>query len=486
MMLQRFAQAFRNERTKDRVTNNLGIIHSPGTVRRYRLDALHELDKIYDGAQYDGLLDWDEANASHEYIPVRRRKPRVQWRLAKRMADEIGSKLFGEKVAPRFEIDGDPEATYFFKLLAKVSRLRPQLMAAAVKATVAGSCFVRFYFAGGKPVLETYQSKWCYPLFSANGDLESIQIRWVWTDTMDLDEKGKPREKWGQLFLSRVEDILFNTPVVEHGQEPAFEEVGRVQHNLGFVQGEWFRTTFEMGVPDGQSLIEPAESFFCELDYSASQSSQAVSYNQDPIPLVSGMDVDSIEELIRASSRAWNLGRDGEARFLESGLTGVQVAMDMRDKIKQGVQDVTRILLMDPEKIMGSAQSGRALEILHAPLMDIVYTLREAFEPSIESLLTKMAGVAYLLGSVGQGTITIPPGWAPTSLEPSLVWPDVFPETIEDLQKRVQVASSAANASLISRETAMRWLAESFDIEDIELELERIAAQPVLNPFGMF
>lgn len=486
MVREWLSKTFRNKRTQDRVQNNLGIIHSPGTVRRYRLDVLHDLDVVYDGRQYDDLVDWNLANEYSEYVPIRRRKPRVQFRLAKRMADEIAGKLFGEKVAPVWNVEDDPEATYFLKLVARAAQFKMHMKSAMQKMAVSGSVFVRFYFVMGKPVMEVYNSKWCYPEFDDAGDLREITIRWIWTDTMDLDEAGRPKEKWGQLYLSQTRDVLYDTPRVESGSDPSFQEVGSIEHGLGFVQGAWFRTTTEMGKPDGQSLIDPALSFFEEMDYSASQSSQAISYNQEPIPLVSGMDIEDIDTLIRSSARAWNLGREGDAKFLESNLSAVQVAIEMRDKIKQSIQDVTRILLMDPEKLVGSAQSGKALEILHGPLLDLIYDLRESIEPAATQLLTRMSYVAYMLSQAGQSAIQSPPGWKPVTLEPLAAWPQVFPETIEDLQKRVMLGTAAANASVISRETVTRWLAQSFDIEDIEAELAKIAAQPVLNPFGSF
>lgn len=57
---------------------------------------------------------------------------------------------------------------------------------------------------------------------------------------------------------------------------------------------------------------------------------------------------------------------------------------------------------------------------------------------------------------------------------------------MQDLQQKVAVAVAAAGGSLISREAMTRWLAEDFNIENIEEEIAKIAAQPVLNPFGSF
>jgi hypothetical protein len=62
----------------------------------------------------------------------------------------------------------------------------------------------------------------------------------------------------------------------------------------------------------------------------------------------------------------------------------------------------------------------------------------------------------------------------------------VFPQTIADLRDKLTVAVQASNASLISRETLTRWLSRDFAIEDVEAEIAKVAAQPVINPFGAF
>ena len=250
------------------------------------------------------------------------------------------------------------------------------------------------------------------------------------------------------------------------------------------MQGEWFSTT---GDGDGYGVVSDITDFIDEINYSLSQSSQAVSYNQDPQLTLNKLDESEMEGLIRSSTKAWNLGRDGEARFLESNLSGVERAIELRDRMSQNIQDIARIVLLDPEKIVGSAQSAKAMEVLHGPLKDMVDELRIPIGDSMKKLVLKM-GIATLLASK-QGIdtpIIIPPGYQPTSLDIQLDWPPIFQQTIEDLQKKVQVAVSAASGNIISRKTATTFIAKDFGIMDVEAEHQEIAAQPVFNPFGGF
>ena len=53
-----------------------------------------------------------------------------------------------------------------------------------------------------------------------------------------------------------------------------------------------------------------------------------------------------------------------------------------------------------------------------------------------------------------------------------------------DLQGKVSLAASAVTNNLISRETGTKYLAKDFNVEDVEEELRKIMAQPILNVFG--
>jgi len=65
-------------------------------------------------------------------------------------------------------------------------------------------------------------------------------------------------------------------------------------------------------------------------------------------------------------------------------------------------------------------------------------------------------------------------------------WPPIFPQTIEDLQKKASLVNTVTAGNLISRETGTRFLARDFGVDNVEEEVQKIAAQPVINPFGGF
>jgi len=485
------ARFFRGRsRTQERIDTKLGRIPGAmmgGHARRVRDEDLETFYKYLCNEQYDKLLPWD-CSGRDEYIPIRQRKPRVIWNLPKRIVNTVAAKLCGDDVFPSFHIEDDPDTEQFVMLLNKAANLKHGVLNAVRRCLGLGSSFLRFYVVGPVIRMECYDAHYCYPEFDDEGQLRSIEIRYVFEDDEDRDERGNPKEKWFKLVLTDQEDILYDNPLFqEAGVDPEFQEVARVSHGLGFVQGQWFRTDFDKHRPDGPSLLDGNLEFFDSINYSLSQADQAAAYAQEPQLAISGMDIDEIDELTKSSQKAWNLGREGEAKFVESNLTGIEKAMELRDKFKQHVTDVCRVVMLDPEKIVGNAQSAKAMEVLHGALVELVGELRQYIGPQIEELVTKLAVTVLMLNTQGLNeVIAIPKGWQPKSLTLTTDWPQIFPMTMDDLKNKVGVGVQAANANLISRESITRWVAKDFGIENVDEELQKISAQPQLNPYGAF
>jgi hypothetical protein len=477
-------------RSDIKAANNLGVISTTGLMasKKFRKPEHDGLDAYYESRQYSHLPEWDKASESgSEHIPVRKRRPRIQYAYAKTLASRLASKLVGRRTFPLLKIEDDPDTEEYLRLIKKTSMIESYIIEPVRRALVTGSSLIRFSVVNGAWKIQHFLSKWCYPEFDNNGNLEFVKIQYCYDDEADRDHMNRPKKKWYRMDLGKFQDVLYDSPEFKDGAEPIFKIVAQADHNLGFVQGEWIKTGEVPNSIDGYSLIKDITDFIDELNYSLSQSSVAISYNQDPQLTISGMDEDELDKLIRSSMKAWNLGREGQATFLEAGMSGVEAATNFRDKVRQSVADITRVIMLDPEKIVGSAQSAKAMEVLHGPLVELIEELRPQFEKHITSLMLKMAFANIIVDSRGgQSPVSIPPGYRPLSLNISVSWPEIFPPTMQDLQQKVSVATQAAGANIISRETMTRWLAKEFNIENIEEELQKIASQPVINPFGGF
>ena len=482
---QRFAQY---SRLQQQARNNLGIIMTDqmNAPKKFRDDNLDVLDQYYECRQYDGLQDWNEASESKVYVPVRKRKPRVVYNVAKVVIDKVAAKLCGDGMFPTFLVEDDPDDTQFFRIVQKACGFRRNLIDPIKHCLVSGSVFVRFFVVDGNLSMEWANAKFCYPEFDETGDLEQIEIKYIFQDT-ETDSTGKRIWKWYRIVLTKTADILYDNPEYKEGNAPTFVEVDRAEHDLGWVQGEWLRTNKKKFDVDGDSLIIDILPFIDELNYSLSQTSQAIAYNQEPQVVVNDIDDDEVEKLIKSAQKSWNLGRNGKAAFLESNMKGVETAEDSRDHMRQFMLDVVRVVLHDPEKMAASASSGEALKVLNAPLVELIDELRTILEPSLINLLIKIALTMLELHARGEETIlTVPSGYLPESLDLTCKWPPLFPTTIADLTAKVAAASQASSGMLISRESLTRWLAPDFGIENVEEELQKLEAEPIFNPFTGF
>lgn len=478
-------------RSELRAANMLGVVgsstaHGSQLFRRPQLDLY---DAYYESRQYNHLPTWEQSVAGdNSYIPVRKRRPLINVGMAKLLVSRLASKLVGERTFPNWVIEDDLDTQEFLRVIRQQSQFRAKLLEPIRRKLVSGSVFVRFAIMNGQYVVEHYLSKWCYPKFDDFGNLEEVSVKYVYDDEKDKDARGIPKKKWYRMDLGQQQDVLYDNPLYEEGQkDPNFQVVSVAEHGLGFVQGEWLKTCDLPQSDDGVSLIQDVLPFFDELSYSLSQSSQAVQYNQDPLLTLKNMDEDEVDTLIRSSQKALNLGKEGEASFLEAGMSGVETAEMLRDKMRLNIQDLSRIVLLDPEKMVSHAQSGKAMEVLHGPFVELIEEMRPQLEKHLVNLQLKMALATLILNEQGVPVpVSIPPGYKPKSITLIAQWPPVFPPTMEDLQKKVQIASTVASANIISRETMTRWLAKDFGVEDIEAEIQKIAAQPVVNPWGSF
>lgn len=475
--LRRFAQ------------NHLGVImgEDMNQVNEFRDPALDLLDKYYDNEQYDGLIDWQEALKYEEYVPIRDRKPRIIYNVAKMVVDKVAGKLVGEATFPKFLIEDDDDDTAFFRTVTKAVKFRRSLIDPIKHMLISGAVFARYYFVNGVPKIEYAKSKYCYPAFDETGELDSVLIKYTYEDSNDRTATGTPQVKWYQIQLTKQADILFDNPIYRPGVRPDFTEVSRNEHGLGWVQGEWFVTHSDKFDFDGYGIFSDILGFIDELNYSLSQSSQASSYNQEPQLVFNKMDEDEIDKLVKSSTKAWNLGREGEGKYLETDMKGVSAASELREKYHTLMMNVVRVVIHDPEKMSGSAQSADALKQLMAPLIELVDELRTVVEPTIVNLLIKIGMTALHYNALGEQTnIVAPDGYMPSSLDVTVQWPAIVPATLADINVIATACSALSMANVVSRESLTRWIAASTPIIDNpDEELKKIAAQPPPpNPFG--
>jgi hypothetical protein len=484
---------FGKSRSQKRSENKLGVKHSTLSLQRndiFRNERLHKVCQYVESKQYDHLADWDASEESDSPVPIRKRKPKIIYPFAQLLAERVASKLLGKSTFPSLDIPEDPDTKELMDLVVKSTYMKSFLMKASETFITHNSVFIRLKVMGGTLMFEHYNPKYCYPKFGDTQELEEVEIKYVYEDVEELDGNGKPVKKWYKLLIGKQSDILYNNPPYTADQAPDFEEVSRADHGLGFVQGEWIRNGYNKHNPDGegQSIIEKCFPFMDALNYNLSQSDKAVIYGQDPQLIVSGMDEDEVDSLIKSSSKGWNLGREGTANFLEVGGSGVQTGKEHRDGLKTDVQDIARVVMLDPEKIVGSAQSAKAMEVLHGPLVELINQMRPHIEKGIVKLLQKSLAVLVVLNQRGEElAFNMPPQYTPLSLDIVVQWPQIFQPTTQDKQQIIGMMLQLSSGNILSRETVLKNLLAmipEIEVDELELELQRVNTQQQFNTFG--
>lgn len=476
-----------NKRTQDRIKNNLGIIQGGTKSRKCRTPRLETIDKYYNNKQHDHKQDWRDAECADQYVAIKNRKPIVIYPLPKLLTSRLASKLLGDIQFPKFLIEEDEDAEQLVRLVKKSSMFESKCLQACKDFLAYGSVFVRFKLVAGKLKIEKYNPKHCYPVFDGAEELVSLKVQYVFDDPNDLDEVGRPRQKWYRLDLTREADVLYDNPEYEADVEPLFTVVAQNDHNLGFVQGSWWKTTDDKHSPDGESLTEPIHDFADCLSYNLSQSDRAGSYGMDPQLILKGMDDDEIDKLIKSTEKAWHLGREGEAQLLETAGGGLEAAEKLEGRFDQKIQDITRVIILDPEKMVAHAQSAKAMEIMHGPMLDLIMEIRPQLEKGLIELAVKMTVALIVYNMRGaQLAIAMPPQYQPKSLNMDAQWGEVFPKTMQDLQQKVSLILQLTNGNVLSRETGLQRLSKDLEIENIEEEVQKVNTQKDFNSFGGF
>ena len=452
-------------------------------VIEYRSKELKDIENQLNGNQFNKKMDWFEAEKyrGSQFVGIQDRKPYLRYDLLKIHIQRIISKLYGHGRFPKFKVEDRPEAEESILELITKAQLQTQLIRISYDLFAMGSAFLRVRVMDGQLIFNQYSPNQCWPQMDRVGDLESIIIMFVYKDEFDLNPNtGEPQKKWHCVALGRDKDIQFDSPDYEPGKPPEFEILDEAEHNLGFVQGHWFVSgDVGMGV-DGPSLVESIIGIGESITYNLCQSDRATEYGADPQTVFSGMGPEDLDVLAKSKDKAWSLGREGSAQFLEISGAGLAQSEQTEMRLQRKAQEATRAIEHEPEKIVGSAQSGRAMEILYGPLVDLVEELRPVVGDQMKKFVKTMA---LLIERFPVRNIQVQELTEEDIDKISLQWGKIFPPTLNDISMATSSLSSAIQSGLLSKETAIAKLAPYYDIEDVAEEIDKISKQPVDNPY---
>jgi len=163
----------------------------------------------------------------------------------------------------------------------------------------------------------------------------------------------------------------------------------------------------------------------------------------------------------------------GDARLLEIGGTASAAVIEYVRILRELALESVHGNRANADRLT-AAQSGRALELMNQGLLWLADNLRVSYGENAILNIARMvvrASQIYRLNVMGA---IIPP------LEPtvrlSLIWPRWYASSADDRQKDARTLTTLATSGHVSRETAVKAIADTYDIEDVPAELTRIAA----------
>ena len=442
-----------------------------------RVRKLTILNRVLDGTLYDNLPYHfhQERTEAGEYIPLRQRRPSVRYPLCRVVVEDSVSLLFSEGHFPTIDSTNQTVREVFANIV-KETRLNLTMTEAATRGAT-GSVALLLRVLKGRVFIDVMDTMYLTPTWDPGcpDTLLRVDERYKVSGS-DLERNGYSIEDSdAQYWFSRRWDDEGETwfePVLVGSPIPASIDIERsVMHKLGAVPIVWIKnlpgvsTTGDAA--DGSCTFAAAMHSQVEIDYQLSQLGRGLKYSSDPTLLLKDPSLPD-GDLIRGAGNALVVSEKGDARLLEIGGTASAAVIEYVRTLRELALESIHGNRASPERI-SAAQSGRALELLNQGLIWLADNLRTSYgEAGLLQLarLIVLASQMYDLVVLGEAIDPLNPA---ASL--SLKWPRWYPTTADDRQKDVQSLISLVSAGCITRDTALKAIANCYDIEYAEDEV---------------
>ena len=450
-----------------------------------RTRELDILRRVLEGRLYDVLPRefHQERTSGGEYIPLRDRRPSVRYNLCRLVVEDSVALLFSEGHFPTLECN-DATVRGALLALAKDARLARVMTDAAIAGSVGSTCILMRVLRG-RVFFDVLRTEFLTPVWQreAPDTLAMVTERYKVHRTQ-LEESGfSPDPQWQWFWFQRRWDSqreiwYLPWPVGKDDAGPVEDPANTVTHALGFVPMIWIRNLpgpSASGSPfDGACTFRSAIESQIEIDYQLSQAGRGLKYSSDPTLLIKEPAFAEQREFVRSPADALVVSLGGDAKLLEIGGTAATVVLDYCRHLRELALETMHGNRANADKL-SAAQSGRALELMHQALIWLADHLRQSYgEDGLLPLIRMVMRISRAMPLVLADGTRLPA--IPENTTISLRWPPWFPPTGEDMVQQANGLVTLRVGGLISRETGVKLVGETLDIEDVPAELARIAA----------
>ncbi len=442
--------------------------------RSFRLAAL---EAVLEGRQYD-ILHFafsKERNEAGEYIPLDERRPSVRTGLCRVVVEDSVSLLFSEGHWPTIRA-ADPRTATVLTDMIRECRLNETMLEAATRGSI-GSVAIQLRIVGRRPFFEVLSTKFLVPLWRRDDPRELLSVTECYkVGDRDLIAQGYTVEPgsgpywFKRVWDDRAERWFKPAPVESDPGVMGLDPDRTVIHGLGFVPIVWIRNISGSGGhdpdgPDGTCTFAAGIDTVIEADYLLSQAGRGLKYGSDPTLVLkdpsaglgAGAQVRS-----GGAATALTLPPEGDAKLLE--INGNAAAA-----VLAHVQELRAIALeaMHGNRAhgdrLGSAQSGRAIELMCQGLIWLADRLRISYgDGGLLSLLIMLCRASVRLD---KGLLIA--GEAYGDLDPAglgLVWPSWFPASFADRQAQASSIATLLQAGVIDQQSAFGIVAPLYGL----------------------
>lgn len=452
--------------------------------------------KFFAGKQYEGLSPWDrERDHEGNYVPLRRRAPRVRYNLCKAICNRMVGFLMGANTLPEFRGEGLADALKWLRDSMFLKVIPPAFR----KACIQGSVGITFGFRRGKLLVRSYARDQAWPLFDDSDELLALVCQFTATDQR-TGKKARFR-----LVLDAKEEVWYVCD--RTAGSDSWQEYDRFEHGFGFVPAVWVRhMSEEPGVADGESLLEEILPLQEAIDYGISRQDRALTFTADPQTIIQDENPEDVmRSLIKSPTGTWFLGKDAKAYFLEIDGRGIELQGKFTGALRQYALELSRVVLPDPEKVSGQ-MSGFMMRMLYESMIDLADELQPAWTAGLVELAGKIllatrqlaAGSEVFVGGLDEIREAVPqvearsetvevhhpwlkgkrafvlPAFTGAAMNIQAFWGPYFDVSPEEEGKIVDSAVRAHQGAILSRQTAVEFVAPYLGVTDAEEEVRRI------------
>jgi hypothetical protein len=447
-----------------------------------RTRTLEILHRVLDGTLYDVLpyQFHEERSLGGDYIPLRSRRPSVRYGLSRIVVENSVSLLFSEGHFPTIDC-ADPTVQSVLSDIAKESRLNLVMTEAAICGSV-GSVAILMRVLRRRVFFQVLDTTYLAPVWDpgAPDSLLKVTERYKVAGQRLIESGYEIANPEIDYWFERQWDAEYETwftPVAVGGTGSPQPDPGRtIRHGLNFVPIVWVRNlpgrSATRDPNDGACTFRAAIEIQIEIDYQLSQAGRGLKYSSDPTLLIKE-PATSDTQIVKGAGNALVVSEKGDARLLEIGGTASAAVMEYVRTLRELALESVHGNRANADRLT-AAQSGRALELMNQGLLWLADNLRVSYGETALLSLARMvlrASQVYQLRTMDEDVPALD-----ASARLSIKWPRWYPPTADDRQKDAQTLTTLVTGGLISRQTAVKAIADTFDIEDVPGELVGIAA----------